>query len=73
MYLFFLYIKVSFDDLGLTDESNIFGVFPVLRRIFHLLFGKRKRRAADYSGGHRYTLQQIISILLSFLNLTLTN
>ena len=45
---------VSFDSLGLTDNSNIFGVFPILRRIFRLLFGKRKPRAIDYNGGHRY-------------------
>ncbi|EFX85028.1 hypothetical protein DAPPUDRAFT_238389 [Daphnia pulex] len=41
------------DDLGLTDDSNIFGTFTILRRIFRLFFGHRKPRANDYSGGHR--------------------
>jgi hypothetical protein len=47
-------LQVVLDDLGLTDDSNIFGTFTILRRIFRLFFGHRKPRANDYSGGHRY-------------------
>ncbi|KAI9562147.1 hypothetical protein GHT06_013112 [Daphnia sinensis] len=52
------------DDLGLTDDSNIFGTFSILRRIFRLFFGHRKPRADDYSGGHRILVYRTIENVL---------
>lgn len=62
---FFSPSKVFLDELGLTDDSNIFGTFSILRRIFRLIFGHRKPRANDYSGGHRYANFPKIICLLS--------
>ena len=52
-FIFLLKPKVFLDELGLTDDSNMFGTFTILRRILRLLFGHRKPRASEYIGGHR--------------------
>nr|CAH0098063.1 unnamed protein product [Daphnia galeata] len=53
------------DELGLTDDSNSFGTFTILRRIFRLLFGgHRKPRTNDYSGGHRILVYRTIENVL---------